>query len=310
MQSARRGAARDPLALALALFCIALLAYALVGIPPVLAQLTLLSFLPEDRVFLPLGVADVLLLVRFLSGAGGAAPPGRWLHWGAVAGWMTLIGVAALQLPSADPLARLPWVALAVAVNGLVADQVLRRRRPAAVCAGLAALLALSTVWFNPLVVGGTAYMRENPLSQRVLAIDRERAGQTVWASYGGIALGNLFRAIGVASVGGVHGIPQLELWQRIDPAGRYREVYNRYAFVLFDVPETGDSRFELIESQAIAVQVLPEGEELGLLGVTHLLVDRREERFRRYFERFTPLAQVGRFWIFALPLTPAQSPP
>lgn len=306
-QAVRRGGVRDPIALALALFCLALLAYALVGVPPALAQWTLLRFLPAERAWLPLGVADALLLVRVVSRAGGGAPPGAWLRRGALAAWLALICVAASDLRAADPREGLPWLALALALNGLLADGVLRRRHPAAVCAGLAAVLALCTAWFNPLVVGGSAYLRENPLSQRVLALDRERGGETVWASYGGIGLGNLFRVLGVRSVGGVHGIPQLELWRRIDPQQSHLSVYNRYAHVLFDLPGPGSQRFERVDNDAFVVRLAPEEPELERLGVTHLLVDARVEPLRARFERFAPLARVGRFWIFALPLAAAR---
>jgi hypothetical protein len=274
-------------------------------VPRAIATATLLRFLPPERVWLPLGVADALLLARFVSGAGGGAAPGPWLRRGALAAWLALLGVGAGALWRADPGAGLPWLALALAVNGLVADRVLRRRQPVAACAGLAVLLALSTAWFNPLVAGGSAYLRENALSQRILAIDRELDGETVWASYGGIGLGNLFRAIGVRSVSGVHPIPQLELWRRLDPAREHESVYNRYAHVLLDVPAPDAQRFEVVDADAFVLRVAPDGPELPRLGVTHLLVDARERRFRAHFERFAPLAEVGRFWLFALPLEP-----
>jgi hypothetical protein len=218
--------------------------------------------------------------------------------------WLALLGVAARALWTADPGAGPAWLALALALNGVLADRVLRRRQPVAACAGLAALLALCTAWFNPLVAGGSAYLRENALSQRILAVDRERGGATVWASYGGIGLGNLFRAIGVRSVSGVHPIPQLELWQRLDPERQHEDVYNRYAHVLLDLPAPDSPRFEVVDTDAFLLRIAPDGPELPRLGVTHLLVDARD-RFRPHFERYAPLAEVGRFRLFALPLEP-----
>lgn len=297
----RRGPLRDPMAVALALFSIGLLGWAMLGLPESVARLTPLRFLPAERTWLALGVADVLLLLRYLA-ATREAPP-AWPRIILVLPWTLCVGLAAWQVHATAPAASGARLLAALALNALLADLVLRRWRPAAVCAALAALMALSSAWYNPLVRGGSGWLRESPLGREILAVDRAHGGDTVWASYGGIALGNLFRALGVRSVGGVHGIPQLELWARIDPQGSGREIYNRFAHVLVDLPGPSARRFELVEPDAFRVRMRPEGRALSQLGVTHLLVDFQHEDLARRFAGYPPLAQVGRHRIYALPL-------
>ena len=71
----------------------------------------------------------------------------------------------------------------------------------------------------------------------------------------------------------GVHPLPQLELWQRIDPEGRYRSVYNRYAHVAFVASASGDPRFRLHSQDYVILEIQPNSPEFRALGITHVLV-------------------------------------
>ncbi len=145
-----------------------------------------------------------------------------------------------------------------------------------------------------------------NPLSRKILEIDRDAGGESVWLAYGNLEIPNLFRMIGVRAVNGVHGVPQLDLWERIDPEGQQRDIYNRYAHVIATLPNRGKARFRYAHSDAFLVALGPkEEEELGRLEVTHLLVDMTRPQLTRRFGRFQPLTRVEHYLLYALPLTP-----
>ena len=63
------------------------------------------------------------------------------------------------------------------------------------------------------MVRGGSEYLVENPLSQKILEIDRQHDGESVWIVFGSPYLPNLFRVLGVRAVNGLHPVPQFELW-------------------------------------------------------------------------------------------------
>jgi hypothetical protein len=138
----------------------------------------------------------------------------------------------------------------------------------------LASILATYDV--NPLARGGTTFIQENPLSQKIRVIDQEaqkQGHQPVWIAYGNVALPNLFRMIGSRALNGVHAYSQLELWKTLDPEGQYRPAYNRYAHVVFEVPPVPDDfKINLVHNDSITVGLHPDNPRFAALNVDYLL--------------------------------------
>ena len=271
---------------------------------PARARATGLAWLPSARVPLALGVADALLLVRVLARPrdDGAA---RHLPALCVAvAWIAWIGIVANDVHARRADLGGVATALLVVANGGVAYAILRRPRPALVTGALVAALAASTLWFNPLVAGGSAFLRENALSRQILAIDREAGGESVWVVFGPPPLGNLPRVLGVRSLGGVQPIPQLALWRRLDPEGRDREIYDRYAHVLFEPGPSLVPRLRARGPDGFAVRVAPGSPALREIGATHVWIqtsEPRPEAVLRAMPGLRWLASVGRNHLFAL---------
>jgi hypothetical protein len=200
------------------------------------------------------------------------------------------------------------WLALLLLVNAAFAYGIVRRWRPPGLVAAMAVLVGMTGIWFNPLVRGGAGYLSENPLAERILDIDRNLAGESVWLTYGNSDLPDLIPAIGVRGIGGSYSLPQLPLWEILDPDGENRFVYNRYAHVAFARPKPDDrrARFRLNSHQAFVVWLDPEGDEIESLGVTHLLVRIRPSSME-YWNGFEALHDGDRNRIYALPLRPAR---
>jgi hypothetical protein len=301
--AARRERA-DRMLVAFALFCAAILWYRHLGFPESLARASLFSTVLPKRTILALGLADVLLLLRFLSltervvGRGAAAAL-------AVLG-ASLLALGAYALHGVVPeLIAAASVAL-VALNGVVAFLVLRRWRPVAVVGAMAAGSAVCTLWFNPLVVGGTDYLTGNPLSTEIREIDEEHGGESVWVTYGSPRIANLFRILGVRALDGTHVSPHFDLWKILDPSGSMRPVYNRYAKVQFRLPRGDKPALSVLPPWGLFVDLDPRGVELPAMGVTHVLVGSEgSPRERRYWSRFEPVGQTADHHIFELPLRP-----
>lgn len=304
----RRGERPDGLATALFLYCAFLAIYQQWGFPEWLARATGLEFAVARRTLLGSGLADALLLVRFLSEPRDADPSrvgGRAAAALLALAWGACLSAAALQLSRAMPdLSLAPLLGMAAA-NAAIAYAILTVRRPARLMAVLAAAAVLSTAWFNPLARGGGAALRESELAAAILAIDAEHAGESVFVTYGSPRLPNLVWALGVRGLNGTHTLPQLDLWRALDPIGRFEEVYNRYAHVQFSAAPGEVARFQVVRRDAIRVQLNPLARVLrSELGATHVLL-RATEEDRSAFESTTGLAPVfvqGRNAIYALP--------
>jgi len=171
--------------------------------------------------------------------------------------------------------------------------------RPWLPMAALAAASCVVGAWFNPLVRGGSAYLRENALSRAILEVDRAHGGDTTWVSFGDYVTPNLFRILGVRALNGVIPVPQFELWAPLDPKGHARSLYNRFAHVVFTPSPVREPRFEQLAYDAFAVHVDPGSDALRALGVTHMLVETDDPAGFAARSGATRLASVGRRHLF-----------
>ena len=157
----------------------------------------------------------------------------------------------------------------------------------------------VQTGWFNPLVLGGGQTLLNNPVLQKIRAIDRDASGNTNWAVYGSLVEANLPRLAGAGSLAGVIFPPQPETFKPFDPMVQHSLVYNRYAHVLFTYVKTCENKLELIQSDLFVVQTNPDCPELAAANITHLLVSGDDTGFLG-LHRFTKVFQLGKNSIYS----------
>jgi hypothetical protein len=303
-RGARAGRRLDALEIALLAVVVGLALHALVPMPRWLARATGFASVPGRRSAIALGLADVLLAARLLARRG--AP---WGHGAAAAlagAWAALLALAAVRLSGALPAYPAALGLGFAAANAALVWLALRAARPWLPMAALAAASCGVAGWFNPLVRGGSEYLRENELSRAILAVDRAHGGDTVWVSYGDWVIPNLFRVLGVRALNGVVPVPQFELWAPLDPEGRARSIYNRFAHVVFEPTPGREPRFEQLAYDAFAVHVDPGSDALRALGVTHFLIESPDPAALAARSGATWVASVGRRQLFRTRWTPA----
>jgi hypothetical protein len=301
----RRPREWDPVAVALFAYCLLLTIYCVTGLPDALSRALFLRSVPTPRTFVGLGVADLFLLVRFLA-VDGVEAPGRatipaavGLAWAAA---VAAIGFAARRsLPELDAL----WIAGAAAVNGALAFALFRRSAVTPLAA-LAAGLAASTLWFNPVTRGGTGYLRENALARALLATDAEAGGGTRWAIINTRLYPSLLPALGLNTFSGTFAVPQLALWSRLDPEGKSRRIYNRFAMVALLSGELHHVEFQLNAEDAFSVHLPLDATTLRRFGATHVVFAALTESqaVSAIVPRFPDLVYLrsaGRFHLFRI---------
>jgi len=263
-------------------FCAALWIYSAMGIPEPLARAFQLSHSPAARANVALGVADIVLLVRYLSRGHPLPMAGAAVVAAGFAGLLLACGI-----PLRRALPEVSWSHLiaASALNGALAFLFVAGVRRRAALALLAGLCSLSTLWFNPVCRGGSAYLRDNALAREILRIDQEAGGGTVWVAYSAPLIANLFRVLGVRCVNGVLPTPPLEAWQRVDPEGRNAEVYDRYAHVVVEPQAGPEVRFELVSVDHFRLTTAPRNWQRWFPEVSHVLAQTGQpERFARRY--------------------------
>jgi len=259
-----------------------LLVWSLVGFPEWLAAWTGMGRVPTRRALLGIGLADLALVAVYASARGrdrSAARAGDCSLWVAGLVWLVLLwlgGVSLRRLLPHHDVRLLLGGGLITAALG--AALVLRPRWVLPVLAGLS---LFATVHFNPLVRGGSAYIRDNPLSRKIVELDRSFAQKTGrpgrWVAYGreryDIHTPNLFRMLGVHSVNGLHPYCQARIWEVLDPGRAHRGAWNRYCHVRFSLPAAPSTvDFQLLQPDLLVVRLHPEHERFRALGVDYLV--------------------------------------
>lgn len=94
-----------------------------------------------------------------------------------------------------------------------------------------------STYRVNPLYRGLDPLIN-TPLAKELRKIDKDYGGKYRWLLYGSIYLENYFIANGLKSLNGTYFYPQFSLWHKFDKERKYENIYNRYVHVtLLDDP-------------------------------------------------------------------------
>ena len=274
----------DPVALALLAFALFALTFQFIGFPRWLARLTWWGSVTSYRVDLALGVAQLLLIGWWLAQDDEFALPTTARRIVAAALALAVLAQATwesahMPLDIADGLPRGVLMLAAAAAAGAAALWVLRQG--AAFIALYLGWTLAATLSFNPLGQAPAGLTLTEPLRIAGLADDTAHngprrgvavIGQRHWAM--------TLPAAGVPVVNSVFYYPQPALWARLDPAGRYRGVYNRYHRLLLELaPLPGDTSV-LIESprlDEVRLTLDPARFDFRLLGASHVLAPVRD---------------------------------
>jgi hypothetical protein len=254
-----------------------LLIWNLTGFPELLSRWTLMNRAPPFRTLIGLGIADILLLAVYVAHRQQVMPSSRKdqvTPWIVSALWIAFHVALGFKLSGYFP----NYSIHTALIGGLFAMAMapLLYLAPRLVIPAIMIASILTTGHVNPLARGGTTFIQENPLSQKIRTLDQEAQRQNrqpVWIVYGDAALPNLLRMIGSRALNGVHAYSQLKLWKTLDPDGQFRPAYNRYAHVVFEAPSVPDDfKINLVNNDSVAVYLHPDNPRFAALNVDYLL--------------------------------------
>jgi hypothetical protein len=100
----------------------------------------------------------------------------------------------------------------------------------------LGVYIVIAGVTVNPLA-RGTGSIDNKVIARKILSVEGRAPGRT-WAGVDGHLLGNFLVALGIRSLNSAHYYPDVAMWKRLDPEGKYMDVYNRYGVVEIQITE------------------------------------------------------------------------
>ncbi|HEV7957593.1 MAG: hypothetical protein JWL94_1517 [Microbacteriaceae bacterium] len=228
----------DFMSLSVAAATLVVLAFSFVPNWDAVAHLLFIDRTTTGRIrlaFVILGVVGVVLLVRRLRSIGRSAP---WLLTiASVAPVFLATGMVWLFLQQSDSEVAggvRAWVVCTL----LLAVAVAFSARAKPMLASTSLLLASVVVgWgINPLYAG-VFDLRETEIGEEVAQLESEQP-ESEWVGIGGYAPTAVLLHSGVTAFNGVQTYPPEQMWESIDPSGRYENEWNRLANVSWTLGE------------------------------------------------------------------------
>jgi hypothetical protein len=270
------GAPKLPaLLVGLALFLLCVSCYQIVGYPGWLAAITGFGFSTESRSVLAGGLAGMLFLIvslrfdyrRFVS-----------LRFRLIALAAAAIGISIYLIwnrtwnPAFLTVGR--SISLGTLAVALSAGYLLMAPRLFAF--GLAAVLLWNNFLVNP-ISQGLPSLLESTAMRHVERV-RQADPDALWAAYERSTLPQFIMASGANVLNGIKVLPPLRLLEQIDPDGRSRDIYNRYAYIVLRLPRPGERgpHFEYSTPDTYRLFVEPTDPALRAAGLKYVVFRRR----------------------------------
>lgn len=258
---------------ALALYCVVVGLWISVPLPhfaEVAMQAVGWSSSPPKRSVLGFGVGSIIaatvLFARIQDGSIEVRPAAaRWMVPVLVVSCLLLFGWG---LHGMDPVFFRPKIVLvaSVAVAAMAAGIVLGR---AGVFAAGLALAIAPALLVNPLVSGLSA------IQDKPILLAAKRQGDTAgdrWAVVGDFVFSQGLKAQGLEVITGSQMIPNRQVSQLLDPQGRFKDIWNRYAHVaLRSDPGRATPVYELVSPDLYIIGLDICGPAFRSIGVTHI---------------------------------------
>ncbi len=252
-------------------YLVILLFYIIIGFPAAVSKYSLFYLMQSGRSIIGLGIANVIIMVSFLSDS-QYRNMNRTERIVISFLWFILLCFIGNQLGKDFDQISSPYIDAVSIILGFFMYDLLNVEKKKIAIAFLAGISFISTFWFNPLVSGGSSFIYNNDLSKKILEINKSENEHTVWATFGIWITPNLFRMLGVKSLGGTHSHPMSDLWEKCDPQHQYISEYNRYAQVSFKASSSDRIRFHSPSPDQLLVYIDPATDILNTMGITHIL--------------------------------------
>lgn len=237
---------------ALSAFVLLSAVYMVIGIPESLSKITLLSYATTPRMYVVCSVAMMLLLLLEMQLMKGRPSVPAVIAANALMLLFLLWAMKTQYVQTAFIGAKLYplWIIAILLVSNLV---LIGQKRRAAVC--IAVLTVICGFCVNPLN-SGAAIITDTPVAEEIREINSADPGNWITVAeedlnntnfVSNMDLAKYVYAQGTECLNFLNWPPQLDLYRKTDPDGKYDFVYNRYAHIFIHLTEE-ETSYELLD--------------------------------------------------------------
>lgn len=228
--------------------------YTTVGLPSIIAKLTMLSNSTAQRTIDILGYSEVILIVCLFSKNREKIklPYVLGIIISAITAYLCIY-VSFSDFPNYLTLKKIVFVFVLIFVLGLMLTVRLKVKLNTALKVTLIGATLMASAKVRPIMVGLDAIYAK-PVAQEILSIT-EKDKNSKWLTLGGNHIMGIAVSCGAPTINFVNTYPNLDLWHKLDPKHKYEHIYNRYEHVGVLLTDE-DTSFKLEYPDAITLNL------------------------------------------------------
>jgi hypothetical protein len=229
--------------------------YTTLGLPMIIAKLTLMTYSTAQRAVDILGYVQVLLFLLIFSEYDGVEKLPKKAA-GIIAVLMSAVTIYGSNRNLNGYMGKLYPVVIAVVIVWIMFVILSRcsEKKNKQMFVTIIIVSLITGVYVRP-IEKGTDAIYSKPLAKEIQKIVKQDS-QSLWLAYGdGIVLQSFSISCGARTINSVNKYPNWELWKKLDPEGKYENNYNRYAHISLDFTED-DTSVDLIQEDYIQLNL------------------------------------------------------
>ncbi|MBE5940974.1 MAG: hypothetical protein E7264_00395 [Lachnospiraceae bacterium] len=246
---------KDILAIGFSIVSIILTLYCTIGLPVKICDFILLSNSTVGKAVEILSVLQVYVLIYYMKYFSDKSNVSKRLGWmiGIVYSCVCVI-YSSMREPNYMPLFYIVVMSFLFAAVIFVMLTKQQRITIQLVFGVVILITLLQGVYIRPISKGLDA-IYSKPVAKQIQKIC-ENDEEAKWLAVGdNIFLSGYLLACGAPTVNSTNVYPNIQLWNELDPTGKYEDVYNRYSHVCVSLSEE-DTSFELVQSDVIRLKL------------------------------------------------------
>ena len=214
------------------------LVYITIGLPEIVAKVTLLNFSTPIRMADMMGIIQIYFIVIFLS---------REEKWKEFPIWGKIVLVVMTPIMSLyfckkmyPQYLSIKWMIISfIIISGLAILLLWKENKWCGklFCICICVFSIISSISIRPITRGLDA-ITSKPVSKKINEIVAEDS-DAKWVGYSkSICVPSFLIANGAPTINSTNIYPNLELWEALDEKGKYEQIYNRYAHIIVKFTE------------------------------------------------------------------------
>lgn len=287
---------KDILLYILLILDVFLIAWILFPWPVWLSKLSLLSMSPPNRTSLALGFVNLLMTVRALKyiWEDRIKIKYRLIISPIIVFIITLLCIHAHKGYLSHGMELIIFLGGSLAVYFMLGCF---SKKNSYIFLSLCVLMTfLAGVCVNP-IESGADVIYKNELIQAVKNIDDSDTGTWIVEGDGNQMINNIPVLVGAPTLNSTNTYPNLEVWEKLDPTLKYKDIYNRYAHVLVGLNNDNDTSFHLERAGCFKVNL--DINKLKTLNIKYIISIRDLSSLYSENVNFQKLYEYDRFYIF-----------